>query len=87
MNQFDTQFWIQLIVYAVSFGTFYGKMTTELKYMKEKLDKHNSFQDRLTKVEGSSNSVHFRIDEIRDHIKECPSKQTLFNNVIDNINK
>lgn len=77
MDQFDTQFWIQLIVYAVSFGTFYGKMTTELKYMKEKLDKHNSFQDRLTKTESSSKSVHVRLDEIREHIKECPNRQGL----------
>jgi len=77
MNQFDAQFWIQIVVYAVSFGTFYGKMTTELKYMKEKLDKHNSFQDRLTKVESSSESVHLRLDEIREHIKECPNRQGL----------
>ena len=74
MANFDTQFWIQIVVYAISFGIFYGKVTTEMKYMKEKLDKHNSFQDRLTKTEASTKSVHSRLDEIREHIKECPSR-------------
>lgn len=77
MEQFDAKFWIQLIVYAGSFGAFGGKIMTELKYMKEKLDKHNSFQDRLTKVESSSESVHLRLDEIREHIKECPNRVRL----------
>lgn len=77
MEQFDVKFWIQIAVYAGSFGVFYGRMVTELKYMKEKLDKHNSFQDRLVKNEESTKSVHHRLDEIRDHIKECPNRKMI----------
>lgn len=64
--KFTPEFWIQIIVYVGSFGMFFGSIKTELKYMKEKLDKHNSFQDRLVVVEESSKSAHHRIDELRE---------------------
>lgn len=62
---FTTEFWVQIAVYAVSFGVMFGKVSTELRWMKEKLDKHNSFQDRLVKCEEASKSAHYRIDDIR----------------------
>lgn len=67
---FDTQFWIQIIIYAVTFGTVYGQISTKIKYIEQKLDKHNNVVERLFAVEASTKSAHHRIDEMRDDIKE-----------------
>ena len=65
---FSNEFWVQIIIYVGSLGMIYGSIKTELKYMKEKLDKHNSFQDRLVRVEESSKSFHHRLDELKGEI-------------------
>ena len=83
---FDIEFWIQMGVYVGSFGYVYGTLTTRMKYMEDKLDKHNSFQDRLVIVEQSDKAlhsrldnqeehqgkIHDRLDEFRTHIMNCP---------------
>lgn len=46
-----TEFWIQMIVYGVSFGTCIGVIKTKLKYIEEKLDKHNNVVERTYKLE------------------------------------
>ena len=66
----DTQFWIQLVVYAVSFAFAWGNVTTRLKYLEEKMDKHNNMQERLVIVEQRSKSAHHRIDEIKTEMDE-----------------
>lgn len=38
----NTEFWIQMIVYGVTFGTAIGVLKTKLKYIEDKLDKHNN---------------------------------------------
>lgn len=48
----------------------YGSIKTELKYMKEKLDKHNSFQDRLVIVEQCEKTMGEKLDELREEHKE-----------------
>lgn len=63
MESLDAKFWLQILVYTLSFGTMYGRISTEMKWMKEKLDRHNSFQDRLVRVEESAKSMHHRMDE------------------------
>lgn len=63
METLDAKFWLQILIYALSFGTMYGRMSTEMKWMKEKLDRHNSFQDRLVRNEESCKSMHHRLDE------------------------
>lgn len=45
------EFWIQLIVYGVTFGTFAGIVKTKLIYIEKKLDKHNNLVERMYKVE------------------------------------
>jgi hypothetical protein len=37
----QTQFWIQMIVYAVSLGSLGGVVLTRLNYLEKKMDKHN----------------------------------------------
>ena len=46
-----TEFWIQMIVYGVSFGTAVGAFTTRLKYIEDKLDKHNQLVERMYLLE------------------------------------
>ncbi|NDL68008.1 hypothetical protein [Anaerotalea alkaliphila] len=67
--ELDYKFWIQILVYAGTFGGFYGSMKTEMRWMKEKLDKHNSFQDRLVRVEESGKSAHHRLDDLCNDMK------------------
>lgn len=49
------EFWISLIVqlcaYGVSFGTIYGTLTTRLKYLEQKVDKHNQVIERTYALE------------------------------------
>ena len=47
----DTEFWIQMIVYGITFGTAIGIFKTKLKYIEEKLDKHNKVIERTYKLE------------------------------------
>lgn len=60
----STEFWIQIVIYAISFGTVFGSFRTKLQYMEKKLDKHNNFAERLIKCEESTKSAHHRIDDV-----------------------
>lgn len=62
-----TEFWIQMIVYAVSLGSFGGIVLTKLNNLEKKQDKHNGLIERMVVVEQSVKSAHHRIDEM----KEC----------------
>lgn len=63
-------FIIQTGITVGSIGVFYGTIKTELRYMKEKLDKHNSFQDRLVVVEQCTKNIIEKVDELRDEHRE-----------------
>ena len=60
----STEFWIQIVIYAVSFGTVFGTFRTRLNYMEKKLDKHNNFAERVISLESSVKSAHHRLDRI-----------------------
>ena len=62
----STEFWIQMIAYGVSLGTFGGVVLTRLNNLEKKMDKHNSLVERLTRCEGRVESAHNRIDELRE---------------------
>lgn len=69
--ELDIKFWLQILTTIVAMGSMYGKiasefgaMKMEIKWMKEKLDKHNSFQDRMVRTEESAKSAHKRLDEL-----------------------
>lgn len=74
--EFNTQFWIQMLVYAVSFGTMYGSVKTRLDYLEKKMDKHNQLQDRMVAVEQSAKQSHHRIDELREEIRADEARGT-----------
>lgn len=69
MEPLSVEFWIQLIVYAVSFGIVFGQFQTKIKYIEKQLEKHNHFTERLYKVEESTKAAHSRIDEIKEELR------------------
>ncbi|SDM54058.1 hypothetical protein [Acetanaerobacterium elongatum] len=66
MTQLSVEFWIQIIIYAVSFGVVFGQFQAKIKYLEQKLDKHNNVIERLYKLEESTKSAHSRIDELKE---------------------
>ena len=45
--QFDTQFWVQILIYVAGFAAMWGNVTTRLNYLEQKMDKHNKLQERM----------------------------------------
>jgi hypothetical protein len=70
----STEFWIQIVIYAVSFGTVFGTFRTRLNYMEKKLDKHNNFAERVIALEQSTKSAHHRLDRL-DKIADSEDKE------------
>lgn len=66
MPEFSAEFWIMLITYAATFGMTYGKITTKLKYLEAKMDKHNNMQERLVIAERDLKSAWRAIDEMKE---------------------
>jgi tetrahydromethanopterin S-methyltransferase subunit G len=70
----STEFWIGLIisllVYGVSFGAFYGKVTTKLDTLEKKQDIHNGLIERIVVVEQSTKSAHHRLDTLEREVNE-----------------
>lgn len=62
MEQFDMSFWIQMVVYAVSFGVFYGRITTQIAHLEKKVEKHNSVVERTVALEHDLDNLSRRID-------------------------
>ena len=60
----STEFWVQILVYAVTTGIFAGTVLTKITYIEKKIDKHNEWVERMVKVEQSSKSAHLRLDAI-----------------------
>ena len=70
MPQFDTSFWVQILVYAVTFAATWGSVTQRLKMLEQKVDKHNNVVERMAITEQSLKSAWKQIDEIKEDIKE-----------------
>ena len=66
--QFDTQFWVQILIYVAGFAATWGNVTTRLNYLEQKMDKHNNLQERMAVVEQSAKSAHHRIDDIKEEV-------------------
>lgn len=72
--ELSTEFWIQIVVYAISIGSFAGIVLTRLKYIEKKQDKHNNLIERMTIVEQSTKSAHHRVDDVYDRIDDVCDK-------------
>ena len=60
-----TEFWVQMIVYAISLGSFGGVVLTKLNNLEKKQDKHNGLIERMVVVEQSCKSAHHRLDDLK----------------------
>ncbi len=69
MFQLSPEFWIQIIIYAVSFGVVFGQFQAKIKYIEKQLDKHNNVIERLYKIEESTKMAHTRIDDLKEDCK------------------
>lgn len=69
MDTLDWQFWLQIGIYAVTFGAMYGRFALRLDYLEKKMDKHNKLQDRMAVAEQSVKSAHKRLDELREEVR------------------
>lgn len=68
--ELSNEFWIQIVVYAASFAVMWGQISTRVKHLEEKMDKHNSVIERVYKLEESAKSAHKRIDEVKEECSE-----------------
>jgi hypothetical protein len=59
----NTQFWIQIVVYAVSIGCIYGGIAARLKTLEKKVDKHNNLVERMYRVEAKVCRLEEKIHE------------------------
>ncbi len=64
----DTQFLIQMLIYSLSFGVFYGTTTVRLKTLEQKMDKHNNMIVRIYSLEEHSKNMNEKINEINKKI-------------------
>ena len=55
---FNIEFWIQILIYAVTFGITFGDFRARIKILEKKMDIHNKLQDRMAVVEQSSKSAN-----------------------------
>lgn len=69
----STEFWIQMIVYGITFGVSAGIIKTKLSYIEKKLDKHNHVIERTYALE--------------KHVSLLDEKQSVANHRIDDLEK
>jgi len=60
------EFWLQILIYGVTFGITFGDFRARIKMLENKMDINNSLQDRLAAAEQSIKAAHHRIDELRE---------------------
>ncbi len=56
---------ITIAIYLITFGTVWGKISTQLSNLEKKVEKHNHVIERVYRCEESLKSAHHRIDEMR----------------------
>lgn len=64
-----TQLWIQIIAYGVSIGVLYGALSTRLKELEKKVDRHNHLVERMVCAELKINMLEKKIKEVSHDAK------------------
>lgn len=62
----STDFWIQMVVYAISIGSLAGTILTRLKYLEKKMDAHNGLMVRMATAEHSIQTLCDNIKEMKE---------------------
>ena len=58
------EFWIQMVVYALTAGLAAGRILTKIGYLEKKIDTFSDFGERMVAAEETAKSAHFRIDAL-----------------------
>lgn len=58
-----SQLWIQIVAYAVSIGCLYGAISTRLRELEKKVDRHNHLVDRMYQAEMKIRLMEERMEE------------------------
>jgi hypothetical protein len=61
--ELSTEFFLQILVYTVSFGSMAGVILTKLKYIEQKQDKYNNIIERTFKLENNMEGMIQKLDE------------------------
>ncbi len=61
----SVEFWVQMVIYAISIGSFAGVVLTRLAYLEKKMDLHNGVMVRVAVLEGKCIDADRR-GEVRD---------------------
>ena len=67
--ELSQEFWLQIVIYLVSFAFSGGVVWTKLKYIELKQDKHNKLIERMYNVEEKTRANQNKIEDIEENIK------------------
>ncbi|MGM9567976.1 MAG: hypothetical protein ACI4QO_00855 [Clostridia bacterium] len=58
-----SQLWIQIVAYAVSIGCLYGAISTRLRELEKKVDRHNHLVERMYRAEMRIRRMEEKMEE------------------------
>ena len=67
--ELSQEFWLQIVIYLVSFAFSGGVVWTKLKYIEQKQDNHNKLIERMYKVEEKTRANQNKIENIKENIE------------------
>ena len=67
--ELSQEFWLQIVIYLVSFAFSGGVVWTKLKYIEQKQDKHNKLIERMYNVEETTRANRDKIENIKENIE------------------
>ena len=62
----SSQFWLQIVAYAVSIGCLYGMISTRLSVLEKKVDLHNHVVERMYKAEDKIHNIETKMEMYHD---------------------
>lgn len=60
----STEFWVQMLVYALSMGIAVGMILIKIGYLEKKVDKLFGLAERIAHADRKTKSKHYRIDRL-----------------------
>lgn len=67
--EFSSEFWVQILIYAVTFAAAWGSMNARIRFLEQKVDRHNNMVERLAVAENKLSAVNHRINEIKEEME------------------
>ncbi len=67
---------LQICMYAVTFGVFYGTTSQRLKQLERKIESQQEMFERICQLHGSLDTAHIRISDLRKELQLLKQSQT-----------